>query len=152
MSILGLVNIGALSSDAGLCISPSSSHTFTLLSFVSECRRGRWQVTRVVTKGELGKPVERLREQMEKLQLRSSHRSDGKAGMLEQQLPVAEESVRRLEAEKQAAETRADIAERRVNTREVWKETNWSDQREELSTLLNLFSLPNLPHIHSTDC
>ena len=63
-------------------------------------------MTRVVTKGELGRPVERLREQMEKLQLHSSHRSEGNAGMLEQQLTMAEESVRRLEREKQAAERR----------------------------------------------
>ena len=78
----------------------------------------------MVTKGELGRPVERLREQMEKLQLHSSHRSEGKAGMLEQQLAIAEERVRRLEGEKQAAETRAEIAERRVSTREVrsWRE------------------------------
>ena len=85
----------------------------------------------MVTKGELGRPVERLWEQMEKLQLRSSHRSEGEVVMLEQQLPVAEESLRRLEA----AETRAEIAERRVSTREVWKETNRSELREELSTL-----------------
>ena len=63
-------------------------------------------MTRVVTKEELGRPVERLREQMEKLQLHSSHRSEGKAGMLEQQLTMAEGSVRRLEREKQAAERR----------------------------------------------
>ena len=100
-------------------------------------------MTRVVTKGELGRPVERLRDQMEKLQLHSSHRSEGKVFMLEQQLTMAEERVRKLEAEKQAAETRA---ERRVSSREGWKETNGSELRGEL------FSLPNLPHIHSTDC
>ena len=71
-------------------------------------------MTRVVTKGELGRPVERLREQMEKLQLHSSHRSEGKAGMLEQQLTMADQRVRRLEAEKWATETRAEQAERRV--------------------------------------
>ena len=62
---------------------------------------------------------------MEKLQLHSSHRSEGKAGMLEQQLVMAEERVRRLEGEKQATETRAKIAERRVSTKEVrsWRET-----------------------------
>ena len=49
-------------------------------------------MTRVVTKGELGKSVERLREQMEKLQLHSLHRSEGKVVMLEQQLNMAEES------------------------------------------------------------
>ena len=38
--------------------------------------------------------------------------------MLEQQLTMADLSVRRLEREKQAAETRAEIAERRVSTRE----------------------------------
>ena len=81
-------------------------------------------MTRVVTKRELGTSMERLREQMEKLQLHSSHRSEVKAGMLEQQLPMAEERVRRLEGEKQATVTRAEIAERRVRTREVrsWRE------------------------------
>ena len=86
---------------------------------------------------------------MEKLQLCSSHRSEGKASMLEQQLAMAEERARRLEAQKQTAETRA---ERRVNSREGWRARNASELREELSTLLNVFSLPNLPHIHSTDC
>ena len=83
-------------------------------------------MTRVVTEGELGRPMGRLREQMEKLQLHSSHRSEGKADMLEQQPPIAEERVRRLEGEKQAAETRAEIAERRVSNREVrsWRETS----------------------------
>ena len=72
-------------------------------------------MTRVVTKGELGRSVERLREQMEKLQLHSSER---KVVMLEQQLTMA---VRRLEREKQAAETRAEIrAERRVSDTEGW--------------------------------
>ena len=69
-------------------------------------------MTRMVTKEELGRPVERLREQMEKLQLHSSHRSEGKVVMLEQQLAMAEERVRRLEAEKQA---RAEQAERSVS-------------------------------------
>ena len=96
----------------------------------------------MVTKGELGRPVGRLRNQMEKLRLRSSHRSEGKADMLEQQLAMAGERVRRLEGEKQAAETRVEIADRRVNTREVrsWRERNKLELREELSTLLNLFS------------
>ena len=80
----------------------------------------------------------RLRKQLEKLQLRSS---EGKAVMLEQQLAMAEESVRRLEREKQAAETRAEQAERRVSTIEGWRETNRSELRRELSTLLNQFSL-----------
>ena len=71
-------------------------------------------MTRVVTKGELARPVERLREQMEKLQLHSSHRSEGKVAMLEQQLTMADQRVRRLEVEKQAAERRAEQAERRV--------------------------------------
>ena len=62
----------------------------------------------MVTKEELGGPVERLREQMEKLQLHSA-----KVVMLEQQLAMAEERVRRLEAEKQA---RAEQAERSVST------------------------------------
>ena len=78
-------------------------------------------MTRVVTKGELGRPVERLREQMEKLQLHSPHRSEGKVVMLEQQLTMADQRVRRLEGEKQAAET---SAERRVSTRKGWKEIN----------------------------
>ena len=108
----------------------------------------------MVTDGELGRPVRRLREQMEKLQLHSSHRSEGKAGMLEQPLAMAEERVRRVEGEKQAAETRDEIAERRVSTREVksWRERNKSELREELSTLLNLFSSTKLAWTHSTDC
>ena len=73
-------------------------------------------MTRVVTKGEFGRPVGRLRDQMEKLQLHSSHRSEGKVVMLERQLNMTEESVRRLEREKQAAERRA---EGRVSSREV---------------------------------
>ena len=63
-----------------------------------------------MTKSELGRPVGRLREQMEKLLLHSA-----KVAMLEQQLAMAEERVRRLEGEKQAAETRAEIAERSVS-------------------------------------
>ena len=108
----------------------------------------------MVTKGELGRSVRRLREQMEKLQVHSSHRSEGKAGMSEQQLAMAEERVRRLEGEKQAAETRAEIAERRVSTREVrsWRERNKSELREELSTLLSLFSSTKLAWIRSTEC
>ena len=74
-------------------------------------------MTQVVTKGELGRPVGRLRDQMEKLQLHSSHRSEGKASMLEQQLTMADQRVRRLDAEKRAAETRAEQAERRVSSR-----------------------------------
>ena len=105
------------------------------------------QVTRVVTKEELGRPVDRLREQMEKLQLHSSRalsRPKGNAGMLEQQLAMAEERVRRLEREKQAAETRA---ERRVSgTGRGWMERN----RSELT--IELFNLFSLPHIHSADC
>ena len=61
----------------------------------------------MVTKGELGRPVERLREQMEKLQLHSA-----KVVMLEQQLTMAEERVRRLEGEKQEM---AEQAERSVS-------------------------------------
>ena len=78
-------------------------------------------MTRVVTKGELARPVERLREQMEKLQLRSSRalsRPKRNAGMLEQQLAMAEERVERLLTEKQVAETNA---ERRVSSTEGWK-------------------------------
>ena len=72
----------------------------------------------MVTKGELGRSAERLREQMEKMQL---HSSEGKVVMLEQQLTMAEERLRRLEREKQAAETRAEIrAERRVSDTEGW--------------------------------
>ena len=63
--------------------------------------KGRWQVTRVLTKVELGRPVERLREQMEKLQLHSSNKaltkSESKFVILEQQLAIAGERVRRLE-------------------------------------------------------
>ena len=66
-----------------------------------------WRVTRVMTKGELGRPVERLREQVEKLQLHSA-----KVVTLEQQLAMAQERVMRLEAEKQS---RAEQAERSVS-------------------------------------
>ena len=91
----------------------------------------------MVTKGELGRPVERLGNEMEKLQLHSSHRSEGKAGMLEQQLAMAEDRVRRLEGEKQAAETRAEITERRVSTREVrgWRGDRLERDRETKSEL-----------------
>ena len=64
-------------------------------------------MTRVVTMEELGRPVERLREQLEKLQLHSA-----KVVMLEQQLAMAEERVRRLEGKKQA---RAEQAETSVS-------------------------------------
>ena len=57
----------------------------------------------MVTKEELGRPVKRLREQMEKLQLHSA-----KVVMLEQQLAMAEERVRRLEAEKQVSAKQAE--------------------------------------------
>ena len=50
---------------------PTLSYSF---SFISEHHGVRWKVTSVMTKGELGGPMERLREQMEKLQLCSSHR------------------------------------------------------------------------------
>ena len=75
-------------------------------------------MTRVVMKWELGRPVERLKEQMKKLQLHSSQRTESKAGTSDQQLAMTEETVRSLEAEKQAAETRAKQAERKVSTRE----------------------------------
>ena len=69
---------------------------------------GGRQVTGVETKGSLG---ERLWNRVKKLQLHSPDRalSKEKAGM-------AEERVRRLEEEKQAAETRkkAEDAEREV--------------------------------------
>ena len=42
-----------------------------ILPFHSELRGGSWQVTRVVKPDELGKPQERLREQMRKLELSS---------------------------------------------------------------------------------
>ena len=77
-------------------------------------------MTRVVTKGELARPVERLREQMEKLQLHSSHRSEGKSGMLEQQLAMAEERVRRLEREKQAAEANAGASHGGSESKNAW--------------------------------
>ena len=64
-------------------------------------------MTTVVTKEELGRPAERLGEQMEKLQLHSA-----KMVMLEQQLAMGEERVRRLEGEKQG---RAEQAERSVS-------------------------------------
>ena len=57
----------------------------------------------MVTKGELGRPVKRLREQKEKLQLHSA-----KVVMLEQQLAMAEARVRRLEAEKQVSAKQAE--------------------------------------------
>ena len=76
--------------------------------------KGRWQVTKVVTKGELGRPVERLREQMGKLQLHSSNRaltrSEGKVVILEQQMAIAEERVRRLERKGHVAKARAENA------------------------------------------
>ena len=61
----------------------------------------------MVTKRELARPVERLRKQMEKLQLCSSHRSEGKLGMPEQQLTKTEEMVSKLERNKQAVEPNA---------------------------------------------
>ena len=74
--------------------------------------KGRWQVTRVLTKGELGRPVKRLREQMEKLQLHSSNRaltkSESKLVILEQQLAIAGERVRRLERKEHGAKARAE--------------------------------------------
>ena len=48
---------------------------------------------RIVMKWEVGRPVERLREQMKKLH--SSQRTESKAGMLEQQLAMTEDTVRR---------------------------------------------------------
>ena len=95
----------------------SSSSIFSFRYSISERREGfwkltrnRWQVIRVVTKGELGRPVERLWEQMKKLKLHSA-----KVVMLKQQLAMAEERARKLEGEKQAAETRAEQAERSVS-------------------------------------
>ena len=54
--------------------------------------------------------VTKRRLVVERLQLHSA-----KMVMLKQQLAVAEERVRRLEGEKQAAETRAEQAERSVS-------------------------------------
>ena len=54
--------------------------------------------------------VTKRRPVVERLQLHSA-----KMVMLKQQLAVAEERVRRLEGEKQAAETRAEQAERSVS-------------------------------------
>ena len=50
---------------------------FSLLfhSSPSEVRGGSWQVTRVVKPDELGKPDERLRDQMRKLQLSPTPKS-----------------------------------------------------------------------------
>ena len=89
-------------SQTALTTLPPPFVTLSLFSSISELRgsiwkvtKGRWKVTRVVTKGELGRPVERLREQMGKLQLHSSNRaltrSEGKAVILEQQMAIAEE-------------------------------------------------------------
>ena len=46
------------------------------------------------------------------------------------------------------------LQRRRVSTREVrsWRERNKSELREELSTLLNLFSSAKLAWTHSTEC
>ena len=54
---------------------------------------------------------------MKKLRLsdRTLSRSEGKAGMLEQQPTMTEKKMRRLEEEKQAAGSRAENAERRVS-------------------------------------
>ena len=81
----------------------------------------------MVKKRELGRPVERLREQMERLQLHLSDRAFTR--LLEQRLAAAEErlrrlereryttdvSLRKLEEEKYAAEARAEEMERRVS-------------------------------------
>ena len=89
--------------------------------------RSRWEVTKVVRKRELGRPVERLREQMERLELHLSDRAFTR--LLEQRLVAAEErlrrlereryatdvSLRKLEEEKYAAEARAEEIERRVS-------------------------------------
>ena len=69
------------------------------------------------TKGGLG---ERLWKQMKKLRSpdRALSKSEGKAGMLEQQPVMSEEKARRLEEEKRAAEASlrpAENTERRVS-------------------------------------
>ena len=80
----------------------------------------------MVRKWELGRPVERLREQMERLQLSLSDRTFTR--LLEERLVAAEErlrrleresyatgmSLRKLEEEKHAAEARAEEIERSV--------------------------------------
>ena len=69
----------------------------------------------MVTNKELGRPVERLMEQIEKLQLYSADRaltrSEEKAVMLEKLMAMAE-NMRRLEGEKQEDETKTE--------RKVW--------------------------------
>ena len=66
--------------------------------------------------------MERLRKQMKKLcsSDRPLSRSEVKAGVLEQQPAMTKKRVRRLEEEKQAAETRAEQAEKRVSVHS-WK-------------------------------
>ena len=63
-----------------------------ILIILLECLGSCWEVTKVVTMEDLRQPVGRLREQ----------------------LAIFKKKVRRLEAEKQAADTRAENAERRV--------------------------------------
>ena len=100
--------------DTGICTElyiTTTNRSHILLSSIAECHGGKWKVTRVVTSEELGRPVERLMEQIEKLQLYSSHRaltrSEEKTVMLEQLMAMAER-VRRLEGEKQADETKVE--------------------------------------------
>ena len=80
----------------------------------------------MVRKWELGRPVERLRKQMERLQLSLSDRTFTR--LLEERLVATEERIRRLERErnatdmslrkleeeKHAAEARAEEIERSV--------------------------------------
>ena len=44
-------------------------HQYLLFHFLSELKGDSWQVTRIVKTDELGRPDERLREQMRKLEL-----------------------------------------------------------------------------------
>ena len=100
--------------DTGICTelyTTTTNRSQILLSSIAECHGGKWKVTRVVTNEELGRPVERLMEQIEKLRLYSSHRaltrSEEKKVMLEKLTAMAER-VRRLEGEKQADETKVE--------------------------------------------
>lgn len=49
-------------------ISPYLVHSYLTINF-TECHGGVWEITRVIEKEELGKTVERLKEQVEKLKL-----------------------------------------------------------------------------------
>ena len=64
--------------DTSICTelyTTTTNRSYILLSSIAECHGGKWEVTRVVTNKELGRPVERLMEQIEKLQLYSADRA-----------------------------------------------------------------------------